>query len=638
MPSITSLKEPRVILILIKFQFSFYLSISDMKRHKPKLSYRERVYRWFFAASDTYRVFVKWVNGLCRFFFLTGLIIFILCLLFYIGFEYSQQTSEGLLVAFRALFLVLFLSKYIPEILQPKKAKVISWIFKIVIFIYSLGVLVANYTVVSHERLFWEPFSGGTPIIIAMLLISISALSELLKLMSTVRISPALIFSSGFLIMILIGSGLLLLPKTHSGQLTFLNSLFTSVSAVCVTGLTVVNTATAFTDLGKIIILCLIQIGGLGIMTFTGFFGYIFTTSGTSLSDRLLLKELFSAESLNNLFSLLLKIILLTFFTEIAGALIIYSSLDWQVSNKIMFSAFHAVSAFCNAGFSVLPEGLYSQAVRSNYAVQITVALLVILGGIGFPVLVGVYSSVKNAIIILIKKVMRSSLPVMSGKKNIPTRIVLITTIILLFAGTGLYYFFENAQSMNGMSDARKIITSFFGSVSARTAGFNVVDISAWSYPTVFLMMILMWIGASPGSTGGGIKTTTFALAIRSAWNSIRGKDQLKLGNREIGSRTLIRILSIIILSIILITTGFFSLLISEPGKNPVHLLFECVSAFGTVGLSLADTATFSKAGKIIIMILMFIGRIGPLTLFTGFMLSNRRRYYKYPELDIIIN
>jgi trk system potassium uptake protein TrkH len=609
-----------------------------MKRHKPKLSYRERVFRWFFAASDIYSVFIKWFNGLCRFFFLTGLIMFTLCFLYYIGFNYSQKTSEGLHSAFRILFLILFLSKYVPEILQLKKVKGISWIFKALIFIYALGVLLTNYNLVPHNKPFWEPFSGETPIIIALLLIGISDMSELLKIVSTIRVSPALIFSSSFFIIITIGSGLLLLPKAHTGQLTFLNSLFTSVSAVCVTGLTVVNTSTAFTDLGKIIILCLIQIGGLGIMTFTGFFSYIFTSSGASLRNKLLLKELFSSESLNNLFKLLVQIILLTFFTEIAGALIIYSSLDWQVSNKVMLSAFHAVSAFCNAGFSTLPDGLYSPVVRSNSTIQITVALLVILGGIGFPVLVSIYSSVKHAIIILIKKVSRSRMPVMPGKRNISTRIVLITTVILLLTGTGLYYFFENDLSMNGMSDARKIITAFFGSVSARTAGFNVVDISLWSYPTVFLMIILMWIGASPGSTGGGIKTTTFALAIRSVWNSIRGRDHLKLGNREIGNSTLIRVLSIIFLSIILITTGFFSLLISEPGKNPIHLLFECVSAFGTVGLSLANTATLSDAGKITIILLMFIGRVGPLTLFTGFMLSHRKRYYRYPELDIIIN
>jgi Trk-type K+ transport system membrane component len=400
----------------------------------------------------------------------------------------------------------------------------------------------------------------------------------------------------------------------------------------------VVNTSTFYTTLGKIIILCLIQVGGLGIMTFTGFFSYLFTSSATSVHNRLLLKELFSYESLSNLFNLLIKIILITFFTEIAGALVIYSGLDRQADDRIMFSVFHSVSAFCNAGFSTLSEGLYSPAVRFNNIIQISVAVLVILGGIGFPVLVGVYSSVRHAILRMIKKITHNKVPVMPVRKNIATRIVIITTLILIAAGTCFYYSFENDLSLSGMSNTHKLTTAFFGSVSARTAGFNIVDISLWSYPTIFLMIILMWIGASPGSTGGGIKTTTFALACRTAWNSIRGRDHLTIGTREIGRTTLTRVLSIIMLSMIMITAGFFTLLISEPGKNPVHLLFECVSAFGTVGLSIADTSTFSNTGKATVMLLMFIGRVGPLTLFTGLMLAHRKKYCRYPELDIVIN
>lgn len=609
-----------------------------MKREKTKLSFRERIFRWFFAAGDTYRSFMQLFNGICRFFFIISLILFILTFLFYIGFNYSPETSDGIVSAFRILFLIMFLSKYLPEILSFRKTRYISLIFRVLIFLFSLCVFMTNYNVITHDRPLWEHFYGNTPIITALALITISDLSGFMKLLSTIRISPALIFSSSFLAIILTGSGLLLLPRAHTGELAFIDSLFTSVSAVCVTGLTVVDTSTKFTSLGQIIILCLIQIGGLGIMTFTGFFSYIFTSSGASVRNRLLLKELFSSDTLNNLFRLLVKIILLTFLTEIAGALLIYSGLDRQLNDKLMISVFHAVSAFCNAGFSTLPEGLYSPAVRFNDTMQISVALLIILGGIGFPVLLGVYSSARHAIVRLTQKVLHNRVTVIPGRKNIPTRIVLVTTLILIVAGTGFYYYFENDLSLNGMSNARKIITAFFGSVSARTAGFNIVDISAWGYPTIFLMIVLMWIGASPGSTGGGIKTTTFALACRSVWKSIRGRDHLMIGTREIGSTTMTRVLSIIFLSMTLIATGFFALLLSEPGRNPVHLLFECVSAFGTVGLSLADTATLSSTGKMTVMLLMFVGRVGPLTLFTGFMLAHHKKYYRYPELDIAIN
>jgi len=372
-------------------------------------------------------------------------------------------------------------------------------------------------------------------------------------------------------------------------------------------------------------------------MTFTGFFSFIFEPS-SSFRDRLLLKEIFSSQSLDNLFQLLTKIIIWTFLTEAIGALLIYRSLDPVSSNRVLFSIFHAISAFCNAGFSTLSNGLYSVGIRHNYSVQITVALLVILGGIGFPVLLNVYSFIKQFIIVLIRKVQRRRIHAIHTQMNISGRIVIVMTLLLITVGSGLYFVFESENSLNGMDYNQKFLISFFGSVSSRTAGFNITDISLWGYPTVFLMIFLMWVGASPGSTGGGIKTTTFAIALRSAFNSIKGRQHLVIGNREIGSGTIIRVLAIIFLSILIITVGFFCLLISEPTKNPVHLLFESVSAFSTVGLSLANTSSFSDTGKIIVILLMFIGRVGPVTLFTGLLLSYRKNYSRYPEIDIIIN
>ena len=609
-----------------------------MGKYNPKLKINEKFFRWFFLAGDRYRIFISLASRICSFFFSITLFLVILCFLFFIGFNYSPKTSEGLRSAFRISFIILFLSKYIPRLLYFKKNIGISLFFGALTFIFTLGVFLTNLNIINHDKTFWLMFYGNTPIIVAIFLIGISEIAGLVKILSTIKIPPALIFSSSFLLIILVGSGLLLLPKAHIGQLSYIDSLFTAVSAVCVTGLVVVDTATAFTILGEIIIISLIQIGGLGIMTFTGFFSYIFTSSGSSFRDRLLLKEIFSSESLNNLFKLLAKIIILTFLTELAGAVIIYLSLDWQVENKLMFSIFHSISAFCNAGFSTLSEGLFSPVVRFNNSVHISVAVLIVLGGIGFPVLVRVYSYFKHLIIILIRRAQRSKIPVKPDRRDIPTRLTLIMTVILILAGAGLYYMFESDASLKGIDHNQKIISSFFGSISARTAGFNMMDISLWSYPTVFLMITLMWIGASPGSTGGGIKTITFALAFRTVWNKLRGYDHFKLGNREIGSNTITRVLSIIFLSIIIITTGFFVLLLSEPGKNPVHLLFESVSAFSTVGLSLANTGSFSEPGKIVIILLMFIGRVGPLTLFTGILLSYRKRYSKYPELEIIIN
>ena len=428
-----------------------------------------------------------------------------------------------------------------------------------------------------------------------------------------------------------------MMPKAHHGNLTYLDSLFTSVSAVCVTGLIVVDTSTVFTTLGKSILLCLIQTGGLGIMTFTGFFGYVFTSS-SSFRDRLLLKELFSVESMNNLLKLLAKIIMFTFLLEGIGAAIIYGSLGDDIPDKLLFSVFHSVSAFCNAGFSTLSMNLGAQEIVINYTLQITVAVLIILGGIGFPVLLGLYSNIKHLAAVITRRIQGRINPIKPEHRNVPARIAVSTTIILIIAGAVFYYLLESPASMKDMDNGRKIMVSLFGSISARTAGFNITDISVWGNPTIFLMIFLMWIGASPGSTGGGIKTTTFALAFRTAWNYLRGRDALIIGNREISNRTVSRVLTIIFLSLSVITTGFAIMLLSEPGKDPVKLFFECFSAFGTVGLSLADTTTFTDTGKIVDIFLMFIGRVGPLTLLSGMLASSKVRYAGYPGIDIVIN
>jgi len=608
-----------------------------MSLYDDKETKREQRFKLLFKAGDLLRSSVVWMVKVSRVTFTITLILFFISFLFYIGFPTSEDNLKRLISIFRILFLILFFSKFFPELLSFRNKTPLSLVFELIVFLISGCVFLSNFGIVTSNKPLWAFFYGNIPMISAMFIISISEISEFARAVSSINIPPALLFSSSFLIIIFIGSGLLMLPRAHNIPLTFLDSLFTAVSAVCVTGLIVVDTATAFTPLGKVIIICLIQIGGLGIMTFTGFFSFIFT-SGSSFRDRLLLKEIFSSQSLDNLFKLLSKIILWTFFTEIAGAIIIYYSLGVDSENKILFAVFHSVSAFCNAGFSTLSDGLFSAGIRNNYPIQLAIAFLIILGGIGFPVLLKIYSFFKQIIVYLIRKILRKRIYSIHHQMNISGRMAVLMTFILIIAGTCFYYLFESGNSISSLSNGEKIIVSFFGSVSARTAGFSIVDITRWSYPTIFLMIVLMWIGASPGSTGGGIKTTTFAIAFRSAVNSIKGRQHLKIGNREISSSTITRVLAIIFLSLLIIISGFFCLLISEPTKDPAHLLFESVSAFSTVGLSMAKTSTFSHTGKVVLIFLMFIGRVGPLTLLTGFFLSNKVKYSRYPEIEIVIN
>jgi potassium uptake TrkH family protein len=598
---------------------------------------REKLFKWLFRATDRLKSTTIIVIKFCRLIFTISLFLFFACFLYYIGFTNTEENILKLIATFRILFVVLFITKFLPELLHFRRKTTISTVFELLVFLFSTFILLSNFSIVTSNKPFWAFFFGNIPVISAMFIIAISEISVFARVISSINVPPALLFSGSFLIIIIIGAGLLMLPRAHHIPLTFLDSLFTSVSAVCVTGLIVVDTASAFTPLGKVIILCLIQIGGLGIMTFTGFFSFVFA-SGSSFRDRLLLKEIFSSQSLESLFKLLTKIILWTFITEGVGAIIIFYSLDIDSDNKFLFAIFHSISAFCNAGFSTITDGLFSTGLKNNYHIQFTIALLIILGGIGFPVLLNIYSFFKQIIIVLIRKIIRKRIHLIHTQMNISGRIAVLMTFVLIVLGTGLYYLFESGNSISGLSNGDKLIVSFFGSVSARTAGFNIADISLWGFPTIFLMIILMWIGASPGSTGGGIKTTTFAIAFRSAYNSIKGRQYLKIGNREIGSGTIERVLAIITLSLLVITIGFFCLMISEPAKNPIHLLFEAVSAFSTVGLSLAETSTFSHYGKIVVICLMFIGRVGPLTLLTGLLLSNKAKYSRYPEIDIVIN
>jgi potassium uptake TrkH family protein len=428
-----------------------------------------------------------------------------------------------------------------------------------------------------------------------------------------------------------------MLPNSRTVPVSYQDALFTSVSAVCVTGLTVMDTATSFTDMGKIIILCLIQLGGLGMMTFTGFFSYIFT-SRSSLQERMLLQDIFSAESLGNLFQILVKIVVFTFLLEAAGALIILSSLSEEMPRRIFYSLFHSVSAFCNAGFSIFPAGLMSDDIRQNYVLLSAISVLIITGGLGFPVMIRFYAVVKSRIAIIWDYIFRIRFRSKREKLDTGSKIALMTTLFLVLAGTVIFFLTERKSSMNSMTVSGQLFLSYFNSVTTRTAGFNMSDLTLLGYPAILFMTFLMWIGASPGSTGGGIKTSTFTLALLSAWSNIRGRKSLEISGREINQGTLNRILSIIILSLLLVGTGYFALLITETGKNPIYLLFESVSAFSTTGLSLADTSTLSHPGKNVIMVLMFVGRVGPLTLLTGLFFAGSRKYYSYPGGDISIN
>lgn len=454
--------------------------------------------------------------------------------------------------------------------------------------------------------------------------------------------NPALLFVFSFLFIIVFGTALLMLPNATYTGIGFTDAFFTSTSAVCVTGLIVVDTATHFTPLGKIFIIVLIQVGGLGIMTFTSFFGYFFK-GGSSFGNEFLLKELINEEKLGEIFKTLLKIITLTFFIEVGGALVIYHTIDPQMFSgqtaMVGFAAFHSISAFCNAGFSTLSAGLYQPGFRYNYHLHYTIAVLIIMGGLGFPIVFNYYRLVNHFLGNKYRQWFKKERYINTPKIiNVNTRIAMITTFFLLLGGFVFFMFSENNHSLKGLSIAGKVAGAFFGSVTTRTAGFNSVDMSMLAPATILVYFFLMWVGASPASTGGGIKTTTFAVAILNLASMAKGKGRIEIFGRELANESVRRAFAVIFLSFLVIGLAVLLLVITDGQFALDKIIFEVISAFGTVGLTLGITPLLSVTGKWILIIIMFLGRVGTLTLLIGIFRKLRSFQYHYPTENIIIN
>jgi trk system potassium uptake protein len=456
----------------------------------------------------------------------------------------------------------------------------------------------------------------------------------------TSLLSPSILFTISFILLIFFGTAVLLIPNATNGNISLVDSLFITTSAVCVTGLASVDVPTKFTFLGQNIILILIQLGGLGLMTFTNFFAILFR-GGMSLRNHVILSNLIETDEPNSLFSILIKIFTYTFLVECFGALLIYiftyDNLHGKVGSDLFFAFFHAISAFCNAGFSILPDGMYNKAIRFNYNFQLVIAFLIIFGGIGFPVIIEIYVAAKTHIKGFIKFLMFGE-RFQSKARNLTvhSRIVLSTTIGLLLVGTLTYYFLERNNTLaEHSSEYGKWVGSFFGSVTPRTAGFNTVDMGKLMQGTILLYLLLMWIGAAPSSTGGGIKVTTFALAVSTVVALAKGKDRIELFKREISNSSVLRAFVVIFISLVILGVSIFFVSVFDP-HIPLHkVAFECFSAYGTVGLSLNLTPSLSDGSKLTLVVCMFLGRVGLFTLLFGLFKKVDYQSYRYPKDSI---
>ena len=454
------------------------------------------------------------------------------------------------------------------------------------------------------------------------------------------NLHPALAFVSTFIGIILVGTALLMLPNSTVHGISLIDALLTSTSAVCVTGLSVLDTGKDFSFLGQVIILFLIQSGGIGILTFTNLFGLLFRGQ-KSFKDIIFLTDLISAGNLRTTFRNLIKIVGFVFVMEAIGAFLVYLSAprtDW------FFAVFHSVSAFCNAGFSTLSNSLYEPEFRHNYALQIVIAGLIITGGIGYNVFFNMFAvlrfRLRRFIFQYIAAIGKPERPLV--KWDINTMLVWRTTIFLLIGGWLSFFLLEYHNTLAEHGFWGKLCTAFFSAVTPRTAGFNAVDMTALLYPTVMTGMLLMWVGGSPGSTAGGIKTTVFAIASLNLVNQIRGRDQLVFKWQTVPYPVIARVTTIISLSLIAIGVSTTLIISFQPELPVLSVAFECFSAYGTVGLSIGLTAKLSTASKAVIVILMFLGRVSFLTFLIAIVAalnkkSNAGRMI-FPENNIIVN
>ena len=444
---------------------------------------------------------------------------------------------------------------------------------------------------------------------------------------SMLNLHSGAIIAISFIMVISIGTMMLLLPRAvlEDKSLSFIDALFTSTSAVCVTGLVVVDTSSHFSPIGRIIIATLIQVGGLGLMTLTTFFAVMFA-GGLSVRVKVFMKDLLSQESMTEGAGLLKRILLFTFIVEYVGSILLYISLAGSfdgIDRDLYYDClFHSISAFCNAGFSVYSDGLMFHTVQSNYWYSSVIMALIVLGGIGFFTLTDVTRNIFS-----FKKFSRL---------KISSKIVLITTLVLIFGGMLVFMLFENQNNqMTTILD--HIFQSLFLSITSRTAGFNTISIELLTPASVMFMIILMWIGASPGSTGGGIKTTTIAVTVITLLNLIRGKERVEVFNREIYPENIRQSAMVIISSLIFLGIGTTLLVWLEPHLDPLDLIFEATSAISTVGLSRNLTYSLNLSGKVIIIILMFVGRIGVLTFFLSLYKPKVEPHYKLPYEKIMV-
>lgn len=564
------------------------------------------------------------------------------------GFPLSLMEVEQLHTLYRVVWLIFLGDVTLHILLEYRRVKKsyrkLAWTLSWLLYLTLIPLLFHRPEESGFVLSVWSFLDSRFYQTSLLLLFSFLNLSNGLVRLLGRRTNPSLILAGSFLVIILIGTGLLMLPRCTVSGISWVDALFVSTSAVCVTGLTPVDVSTTFTTGGLTVLVLLIQVGGLGVMTLTSFFA-LFFMGNTSLYNQLVVRDMVSSNSLGSLLSTLFYILGFTLFIEGVGMLAIWWSihgtLGMNLEQEMAFSAFHSISAFCNAGFSTLSGNLGNPLVMTQHnGLYLSISFLIILGGIGFPILVNfkdialyhLHRFWKFAHTLTLDRYRKPHL------YNLNTKMVLLVTFLLLALGTLAIAFFEWNATFSAMPVADKWTHAFFNAVCPRTAGFSSVDLTTFSVQTLLVYLLLMWIGGAAQSTAGGIKVNAFAVVVLNLVAIIRGSERVEVYGRELSYGSIRRSNATVVLSLVVLFGFIFALSMLEPKLSLLTLTFECVSALSTVGSSLNATPLLCDDSKLLISILMFIGRVGLITLMLGIVRQKKLTKYRYPSDNIIIN
>lgn len=559
----------------------------------------------------------------------------IFCIVCYHGFYISLPIKNlirwviygSLLFYVAKYFTFLYYSLHRREFLRR------SWfefIIIILLIVQFLSVFIFHFKFFSNEN--FENYY----LLFVQFYFLIMVLIELAKMSSSLgkyNLSPPILMVASFLFLISIGTILLLMPRMTVNGISFVDALFTATSASCITGLSVVSTSACFTVKGQIVIMILIQLGGMSILSFATFFTTFLSRSSVGLRYQYLVRDMMSTDRLSDSFSLLRSIVLTTVVIELSGAALLYTywkTTGFFVSNSdnVLYSLFYTISAFNNGGFVLMDESLLNLGSVHSYFPQVIIMILVFLGGIGFLTIRDFFSAryIRD----------RKKYP---WKTLMPqTKVILITTFGLIIVGSLLFYFIEKDRSLSVQTSfVDKVFTAVFQIVTCRTSGFTILDLNSMALPSIIMIIFLMFIGGSPGSTAGGVKTTTFFVMLKSVMATIKGKKRIEFQHKTISFELVDKANSIITMTFIFILTSCFLLTLVQPDVDLRNAIFETTSAFTTCGLSTGICAEWNNWAKLILIVNMYCGRIGTLTLAFALTKHKKESQHQYPDLYMMV-